>query len=232
MINLALASLFLPASHFGLSSTRFREVVVERLGEPRFLTVYKLITLAALAWLVVAYRRAPVLVLWIPPRAMKLAALPVMLLAFLLVVGGVTTPNPTIVGAEKLFDETDVVRGFVRISRNSFLWGMALWACAHIVATGDLASVLMFGSIGALALIGAPLLDAKKERRHGAKWQQFASSTSSVPFLAILQRRQHCSLAEIKLWRLALATALFAASLYAHPLAFGVSAVPTNVSLR
>jgi uncharacterized membrane protein len=232
MINLVLASLFLPVSHFGLSSTRLREAVVERLGQRRFITVYEMIALGALAWLVVAYRHAPLLVLWIAPRGTKLAVLPVVWLAFFLVLAGVTTANPTIVGAEKLFDRPDIVRGVVRVTRNSFLWGVALWACAHIAATGDLASILMFGSIGSLGLIGAPLLDAKKARRHGDKWRRFAASTSSVPFVAILQGRQHLSLVELKLWRLALATALFVAFLYAHRFAFGVSALPTSFNLR
>lgn len=230
MLDLVLASLFLPISHFGFSSTRLREGIVQRLGEKRFLTLYKFITLAAFAWLIVAYRRSPMQVLWIPSQVSRLAALPLVLLAFLLVVGGVTTPNPTIVGSERLFDQPDIVRGIVRISRNAFLWGVALWATAHIAATGDLASVLTFGSIGTLGAIGAPLLDAKKARRHGIQWRRFEEATSSIPFVAILRGRQRLAMTEMW-WRLVLAAALFAAALYAHPLIFGVAAFPGLASL-
>lgn len=188
MNNLVLASLFLPLSHFGLSSSRLRELLVHKLGERRYLTLYKLITLAAFGWLLIAYRRAPTHRIWIAPVGVKLAMLPVMLVAFFLVVAGITTPNPIVVGAESLFDQPEIVRGILRVTRNSFLWGVGLWAQAHLVATGDLASVLTFGSIGALGLIGAPLLDAKKARYHGAKWRAFAAATSSLPFLAIAQR--------------------------------------------
>jgi uncharacterized membrane protein len=152
MSNLALAAIFLLVSHLGLSSSRLRDRLAQRLGEQRFLTVYKLITLAAFGWLIVAYRAAPTRIIWTAPPAVKLAVLPIVLLAFVLVVAGVTTPNPTVVGAAHLFDRPGVVRGILRVTRNSFLWGVGLWSLAHVVATGDVASVLMFGSIGVLGL--------------------------------------------------------------------------------
>jgi NnrU protein len=126
MSNLALAAIFMLVSHLGLSSSRLRERLAQRLGEQRFLTVYKLITLAAFAWLIVAYRAAPTRIVWIAPPAVKLAGLLVVLLAFVLVVAGVTTPNPTVVGAAQLFDRPGVVRGILRVTRNSFLWA---WVC-------------------------------------------------------------------------------------------------------
>ncbi|HKA52609.1 MAG TPA: NnrU family protein [Candidatus Binatia bacterium] len=223
MSTLVLASVFLPLSHVGLSRSRLHELLVRKLGERRYLTLYKLITVAAFGWLITAYRRAPTHVVWITPIGVKLAMLPVVLVAFFLVVAGITTPNPTVVGAESLFDRPDIIRGILRMTRNSFLWGVGLWALTHVVSTGDLASVLMFGSIGALGFIGAPLLDAKQARHHGARWRAFAAATSSLPFLAIAQRRQQLVVAEIGWWRIALAVVLFLAALYGHQWAFGVS---------
>jgi hypothetical protein len=66
MSNLILASVFLPLSHFGLSSSPLRATLVGKLGEQRFLTLYKLITLAAFAWLIASYRNAPSLIIWTP----------------------------------------------------------------------------------------------------------------------------------------------------------------------
>ena len=226
MLDLMIASLFLPVSHFGLSSTRVRDLLVHRLSEQRFLAVYKSITVATLVWLGIAYKHAPLYRLWTPLYATKHIVSAVVLAAFFLIVGGITTPNPTIVGSEGLFDEADVVRGVIRVTRNSFLWGVALWASAHIAATGDVASVLMFGSIGSLGLIGAPLLDAKKARCHGDKWRHFAAHTSSLPFLAIVRGRQHLAMQEIGWLRIGAAALLFAAALYAHRFVFGVSALP------
>ena len=161
--------------------------------------------------------------LWTAPGWVGLAALLIVPLAFLLIVAGLTTPNPTIVGAEKLFDRPDIVRGILRVTRNPFLWGVGLFALAHVAATGDLASVLFFGALGALGLAGAPLLDAKKAKRHGAGWHAFATATSNLPFLAIVQGRQRLVLGEIGLWRIALALGLFVLMLSVHRWAFGTS---------
>jgi uncharacterized membrane protein len=223
MTMLFLAALFLPLSHFGISSTPLRAILVERLGERPYQAFYSLVSFAAFAWLIVAYRHADALVLWIAPGPIKLAALPVVLLAFLLVVVGLTTPNPTALGAEALFDRPHVARGILRITRNPFLWGTALWALSHIAVTGDVASFLFFGSIAALGLVGASLLDAKKARQHGERWKRFAANTSNVPFRAILEGRQGLALGEIGAWRIALSVALFVIVLLAHPRLFGVS---------
>ena len=223
MTELAVAALFLPASHFGISSSPLRGRLIAVIGERPFQGLYSVISLAAFAWLIVAYRHAGLHLVWIAPPWVKLAASPLVLAAFLLVVIGVTTPNPTTVGAESLFERSGTVHGVLRVTRNPFLWGTSLWAAAHIAANGDVASILFFGSIGALGLCGASLLDAKKARQHGAGWQRFAAETSSVPFLAILQGRQRFAIGELGAWRVVLALALFAVLLVTHQKLFGVS---------
>jgi uncharacterized membrane protein len=223
MTTLAAAALFLPASHFGISSSALRRRLIDVMGERPYQGVYSLISVAAFAWLVIAYRHAPVQPLWTPPPWVALAALPVVLVAFLLVVIGITTPNPTAVGAEALFERPEAIRGILRVTRNPFLWGTGLWAIAHVAATGDVASILFFGSIGALGLFGASVLDAKKARQHGARWQRFAAETSNVPFMAIVRGRQRLAIAEIGAWRIVLAVVLFAVVLTMHGRLFGVS---------
>jgi uncharacterized membrane protein len=225
--ELVLAALFLPLSHFGISSSSLRARLVDALGERAYQGLYSLVTLGAFAWLVIAYRHAPTMLLWVAPAFVNVAALLVVLLAFLLVVVGVTTPNPTTVGAEALFERADSVRGVVRITRNPFLWGTGLWALAHIAATGDAAALLLFGSIGSLGLLGASLLDAKKARQHGERWRRFAAQTSSAPFVAIAQGRQRLALGEIGLWRVAVALTLFAVFASLHSKLFGVSPFPS-----
>jgi len=90
LTNLVLASLFLPLSHFGLSSSRLRSLLAERLGERAFLALYQVIALVAFAWLIAAYRKTQGHIIWTAPPALKLAILPFVLLAFVLVVAGVT----------------------------------------------------------------------------------------------------------------------------------------------
>jgi uncharacterized membrane protein len=225
MIDLVLAALFLPLSHFLIASTRLRDLLVRPLGERRYSLGYSLLTLAAFAWLIVAYRQAPALAMWSAPQWVQIALSPVMLVCSILVVAGLTTPNPVIVRSETLFDRPDIVRGVLRITRNPFFWGVGLFAVAHVIAIGDVAAAVAFGSVAFLGLAGAPILDAKKARRHGAAWQEFAAATSDIPFLAILQGRQRLAWREIGLWRPVLGSALFVLTLVFHHALWGGSPI-------
>jgi len=89
----------------------------------------------------------------------------------------------------KLAEGTDLARGIVRITRHPFLWGVALWALVHLIVNGDLASFILFGSLLLLALGGTVAIDAKRRRKFAGGWAQFAQTTSSVPFAAILSGR-------------------------------------------
>jgi uncharacterized membrane protein len=68
MTSLALAASFLLLSHFPIASTPLRGQLVRRLGEERYLASFSALTLVTFVWLVVAYLRAPALVLWATPR--------------------------------------------------------------------------------------------------------------------------------------------------------------------
>ena len=221
MSELVAEALVMLASHFGISSTPLRETLVARLGERVYLVLYSLIAFAAIAWLISAWARAPYVELWAP--AAWLAWVPLLLMppALVLLVGGLTTPNPTAVGAPDLLGRSDPVRGVFRITRHPFMWGVGLWAGSHLIANGDLASLVLFGSLGALALLGTLLIDRKYAARHGADWQRFAAATSNLALAAILSGRQRLVFAEIGWWRVLVALVVFAILLAVHPWLFG-----------
>jgi uncharacterized membrane protein len=204
MINLVLASLFFPLSHFLMSSTPLRAMLVNLLGERHYSLGYSLLAVAALVWLIFAYRHAPDLPLWVAPRWLDLTLIPVIVVSSILTVAGLTTPNPVIVRSEALFDRPDIVRGVLRITRNAFFWGAGIFSIAYLIILGDVAGLLTFGSIGFLGIAGASVLDAKKARQQGKAWDAFSAATSNIPFLAIVQGRQRLVLREIGLWRIAL----------------------------
>jgi uncharacterized membrane protein len=223
MAELIAAAAFLLASHFGISSTGLRPWLVGRLGERAYLGLYSLIALAALVWLIAAYARAPYVELW--PTARWLAWLPllVMPLALVLAVSGLSAPNPTAVGAPDTLAQAEPVRGIFRITRHPFMWAVGLWAIAHLVASGDLAGLVLFATLGGLALVGTGLIDRKHAARGGADWQRFAAASSNLPFAAIRAGRQHLVLSEIGWWRIALALVLYLVLLALHPWLFGAS---------
>lgn len=144
----------------------------------------------------------------------------------LLILPGLTTPNPTSVRQEGVLDRPDAVKGMLRITRHPFLWGVAIWALGHLLVNGERASIVLFGAMFALALFGTASIDAKRKRALSATWNAFAAQTSNAPFGAILSGRQKLNLAEIGWWRILLAVVVWAVLAWAHPMLFGVAALP------
>ncbi len=97
MINLALAVLAFVGGHFLLSSRPVRTPVAGWVGERAFFGLYSALMIAALAWLAMAFRAAPLIPLWSAPPAARLIPVVVMPLAGLLLVGGLTGRNPTMI---------------------------------------------------------------------------------------------------------------------------------------
>ncbi len=226
--GLALAAAFLLATHFGISSSGLRPALVDRLGEGAYLGLYSLVSAVAFAWLIWAYAAVPYVQLW--PWAAWQSWVPaiVLPLALLFVVGSLTAPNPTVVGQDKALTSAEPARGLLRITRHPFLWGVGLWGLAHIVPNGDAGSVIFFGALAALGLVGAVLIDAKKRASRGLDWERFEEATSLVPFKAIIDGRQSLprAAAEFGTLRLVATVVIYGGLLHLHPWLFGVHAIP------
>jgi uncharacterized membrane protein len=215
--------------HLLVSGTRLRDAITGAIGEGPYMGLFSLASLAAIVWLGFGYaaaRRAADPVYWSATPATRWVQLAVTLVAFLLIVPGLLTPNPTSARQEATLDRADVVKGMVRVTRHPFLMGVALWAAGHLLVNGDLASLILFGSLLALALAGPLSIDAKRRRKLGPKWDAFAAETSVAPFGAIAAGRQSLKLGEIGWWRLALGAAVWAGLVAIHPMLFGASPLP------
>jgi len=88
----------------------------------------------------------------------------------------------------------------------------------HLIVNGDLASLVLFGSLLLLALAGTRVIDAKRRRRCGEAWEAFARSTSNLPFAAIAAGRNQLgpALREIGVLRLVVALAVYAVIFALH----------------
>jgi len=227
MLNLLAAAAFFLAIHLLVSGTRVRDALTGRIGQGPYLGLFSLSSIAGLAWFGFAFaaaRGAPAY--WDITPVTRAIQLGLMLAAMLLVVPGLATPNPTSVKQEAALDRPDLVKGMLRITRHPFLWGVAIWAAGHLLVNGDPASLVLFGTMLVLALIGTRMIDAKRRRALGAKWDGFAAQTSNIPFAAIAAGRQSFSLGEIGWWRILLGVAVWALLAWAHPYLFGVRALP------
>lgn len=225
MTSLILAALFFVGIHVGIAGTGARDALVERLGESTYLAVFSLLSIAGITWLCWSYSVAPTVWLAAPPAWTRPLALVLVFFAFLFIVIGVTTPSPTSTGGDAQIEADNAVTGILRITRHPFLWGIAIWAGAHLLANPDAASLVLFASLLVLAVVGPPSIDRKRSRRFGENWRPFASATSSVPFAAILAGRNQLVLSEMGVARFSLAIALYALFLWIHPWLFGVPAV-------
>jgi uncharacterized membrane protein len=219
MLNLIAASAYFLFIHFGVSGTRLRDTLVARLGPGAYRGAFSLASLFGLLWMIYAYRHAPTVPLWGFLPGFRSAAYVLVFIAFLFAVIGIATPSPTRVGMEsKLAQGHDLARGMVRITRHPFLWGVALWALVHLIVNGDLASLILFGTLLVLALGGTLAIDAKRRREFGEQWTQFANVTSDIPFAAVAAGRNQIgpALAEIGFLRPLAAVIVYAVVFYLH----------------
>ena len=225
LISLVIAGIAFCGSHVLLSSTGLRGSLRDQLGERGFLAVYSLTALVTFAWFLMAYAHAPTILLW--PRQMWMALVPIvaMPLATILLVAGYTTPNPTAVGMERAARADDPAPGILRVTRHPVMWAIGLWAISHMIANGDLRSLLFFGAFAALSLGGTLLIDRKKRLALGSNWSRLAEVTSNLPFAALVTGRTRLRWRDISLLRLIAGLLLYAVLYNAHALIAGAPVV-------
>jgi len=225
MTSVILAALFFAGIHIGVAGTTLRDAIVGAVGQRAYQAVFSIASAAGLIWLVMAYRAAPYLPTWGMLQWWKPVAIVLMLPSALLVVIGLTTPNPTSVAQEAKIALPP--EGIVRVTRHPFLTGVAIWAIIHLIGNGDAASLVLFAVFAVVAVAGAASIDAKRRRLLGEPaWQGFASRTSILPFAAIAAGRNSFDAAEIGVWRPVVAVVVYALMLGGHAHLIGVSPFP------
>ena len=114
-----------------------RAAAIARLGEGGYKILYLVVSLAGIAlivWGFGVYRTTGWIDVWYPPKAMRHLALALMLPAVIMVVAS-------------------YIRGRIYTTlKHPMLAGVKLWAFAHLLANGDLGSIILFGSVLAWAV--------------------------------------------------------------------------------
>jgi uncharacterized membrane protein len=215
--QLAVATLAFVVTHF-VSSTPLRGAVAGAIGEKAWLGLYSLAAFATIGWMAWAYGKAPLQPLWPGLRLLPLLVMPV---ALVLLVGGVLGRNPTAVMQERALRSSEPARGMIRVTRHPLMWSFMLWSAAHVLARGDVASLVFFGGFFVVAALGTVLIDARKRASLGEDWRRFAAVTSNLPFGAIAAGRNRFVVAEIG-WRVVVVAAVaYVALVAAHSTVFG-----------
>ena len=165
-------------------SPRLREAARAAVGDSRYRGLFAFGAFVGLVLMVLGYGDMPRLPLYQPPGWGRWLALPMLFLAFVLLPAAHMRSNVK------------------RYTRHPMLWGVILWAGAHLLVRGELRSTLLFGSFVLYSLLAIGSAD-----RRGAQF-----STIHYPVakdLAVLGA----------------GTVAFAAMLLLHPLLFGVAII-------
>ncbi|MBW7967115.1 NnrU family protein [Bradyrhizobium sp. BR 10261] len=119
------------AAHVFTTKRDARAQAIAQLGEGTYKILYSVVSLAGLALIVWGfghYRSTGWIDVWYPPKALKHITVALMLPAVILVVAS-------------------YLRGRIYATlQHPMLAGVKLWAFAHLLANGDLGSIILFGS--------------------------------------------------------------------------------------
>jgi len=236
IIALLTAAVAFVGSHFVLAAPRMRANLVKRLGLQQFTILYSAVALVTIVVFVIAYRESPTMELWPATPTLRLVPAFVMPFAALLVFCGLSQRNPTAVMQGFDTAARNPAPGILKVTRHPVLWGIGLWALAHMAANGDIAALIFFGSFAFLALFGTTQIETKRRAREPEGFARFEEVTSNVPLLALLSTKKRnfwknaygidplkTVWSEIGLWRVAAALALYVTLVVVHPWLTGVS---------
>ena len=155
----------------GVHSTRvfandWRNQTLARIGEKPFKGVYALLSIVGFVLLVWGYGQARQqgVMLWTPPVALRHMASLLTLIAFILLAAAYVPGNQI---KAKL--------------HHPMVLGTKVWALAHLLANGSLASVLLFGSF----LLWSVLLFAASRRRDRREQTVYARGTVGATALTV-----------------------------------------------
>ncbi len=187
MVWLILGVLLWAVVHLSVSLARgLRQRLIAAMGEGPYKGVFSLAMLASIVLMVIGWRAAGPEFVYEPPAWGALAAAPLMLIAIILAAVAQGKSN---------------IRRFLRHPQ---LTGVVVWGVAHLLANGDLRSIVLFGGLAVWALIEIPIINA----RAGA-WEKPPKS----PIMADIRP-------------IVISIVLYAVLVFAHPYLFGVSPIP------
>lgn len=219
LVTLFAACTTFVGSHIVMSHP-LRAPMVKALGEKGFLGVYSLVSLAAFAWMVIAFRAAPAGdggIGGVAGEALWALSGLLTLIAMVLFIGSHKgNPAAPAVSREKV--AASEPRGVFLVTRHPMMWSFALWALAHMILSWSQRTSILATAILVLALAGSYLQDRKKAALLGDAWIAWEAKTSHLPRFGQLSK---VSAAQ---WLIAIA--LWLAATWAH---IWAAAIPAGI---
>lgn len=111
-----------------------RDRLIGQLGQNGYRLLFSVVSTLGLVLLVYGFAKAPVVQIWSPPYWTRYVALVLMLPVFVLLIAA-------------------YLPGEIKAKvKHPFLVAIKTWALAHLIANGDLASIILFGAFLAYAV--------------------------------------------------------------------------------
>jgi len=203
------------ATHLIPGIRPLRSFLVSRLGKPLYLTLFSIASVIGLGFVGWTYSAVPYLAVWLLPVEARWFVVGAMMVSCFFVVTGVTTANPFSLGlGAGTFDPEKP--GIVRVTKHPVVWGLFIWSAAHLMANGDMASLILFGLFSLLSALGPWVFNKRAKELMGAQeWERAAAACQQIPIVR--------ALTQIGLFRLVIAVAVYSFLLVAHGPVIGVS---------
>lgn len=128
--------LFLATHLIRVVAPGFRLSMTDRFGLTGWRVINSALSLLSLIVLIWGYATAPVINVWFPPMGMNHLTITLMLIAMICLVAG-------FLPAGHIATKT----------KHPIVLSIKIWAAAHLFANGDLASILLFGSLLAWGVV-------------------------------------------------------------------------------
>ena len=173
-------------AHIFVTMRELRLAAIDKLGDGGYRIAFSIVSLIGLALIIYgygAYRASGYIPVWNPPRGMAHAAIPLVWIAFVCVSAAYTPAGK-----------------IKQTLKHPMLVGVKTWALAHLLANGDLGSMILFGSFLAWAVY-----DRISVKRRGGDALPMGTGFGTGDIMALVA-----------------GTVLFAAMFWLHPRLIGV----------
>ena len=173
---------FIPTSAHGL-----RSLLIDKLGDGGYRGLFSVGVVASIVLMVFGYRAMPAEgALYRMPEAANILANLLMVIAFI------------------LFGAAKAKTNIKHYLQHPQLTSIIVWAVAHLIANGEPRAILLFGGLGAWALIEIVLINGREDAWQRPQIHPWANDTKPLIISLIV----------------------FVVVLIAHPYLFGVSPIP------
>ena len=127
-----------------------RRSLIDQMGEEGYRALFSVLSLIGFVLIVWGFANAPVIQVWSPPNWTRYVAMVMMVPVFILLIAA-------------------YVPGQIKAKvKHPFLVAIKTWALAHLIANGDLASIVLFGSFLAYAVFDRIALKHRPAAGHMA----------------------------------------------------------------